>query len=150
MWFVGALCILTHLLFRALLNGRFGRMFLAVQLAEPAAQSVGISVARAKTLAFVISSVTCALAGALVAQQNQYFNSDFITFNLSIFFLVVVIFGGSGSIYGPLLGSIILTLLDAWLARWPALQHFTYGALLLFSLYLMPNGICLLYTSRCV
>ena len=140
-WFVGALCILTHLLFRALLNGRFGRMFLAVQLAEPAAQSVGISVARAKTLAFVISSVTCALAGALVAQQNQYFNSDFITFNLSIFFLVVVIFGGSGSIYGPLLGSIILTLLDAWLARWPALQHFTYGALLLFSLYLMPNGI---------
>lgn len=140
-WFVGALCIVTHLLFRSLLTGRFGRAFMAVQLAEPAAQSVGISVIRTKTLAFVISSVTCALAGALVAQQNQYFNSDFITFNLSIFFLVVVIFGGSGSLYGPILGSVILTLLDAWLARWPALQHFTYGALLLFSLYLMPNGI---------
>ncbi|WID96948.1 branched-chain amino acid ABC transporter ATP-binding protein/permease [Bosea vestrisii] len=114
---------------------------LAVQMAEPAAQSVGISVVRAKTLAFVISAVTCALAGAVVAQQNQYFNSDFITFNLSIFLLVVVIFGGSGSLYGPLFGAVILTLLDAWLARWPALQHFTYGALLLFSLYLMPNGI---------
>jgi branched-chain amino acid transport system permease protein len=54
---------------------------------------------------------------------------------------VVVIFGGSGSLYGPVFGAVILTLLDAWLARWPALQHFTYGALLLFSLYLMPNGI---------
>lgn len=140
-WFVGALCIGTHLTLRSLLAGRYGRAFLAVQMAEPAAQSVGISVVRAKTLAFVISAVTCALAGAVVAQQNQYFNSDFITFNLSIFLLVVVIFGGSGSLYGPLFGAVILTLLDAWLARWPALQHFSYGALLLFSLYLMPNGI---------
>jgi branched-chain amino acid transport system permease protein len=140
-WFVGALCIGTHLMLRSLLAGRFGRAFLAVQMAEPAAQSVGISVVRAKTLAFVISAATCALAGAVVAQQNQYFNSDFITFNLSIFLLVLVIFGGSGSLYGPLFGAVILTLLDAWLARWPALQHFTYGALLLFSLYLMPNGI---------
>ncbi|CAN7207959.1 branched-chain amino acid ABC transporter ATP-binding protein/permease [Bosea sp. LjRoot90] len=140
-WFVGALCIATHLMLRSLLAGRYGRAFLAVQMAEPAAQSVGISVVRAKTLAFVISAVTCALAGAVVAQQNQYFNSDFITFNLSIFLLVVVIFGGSGSLYGPFFGAVILTLLDAWLARWPALQHFTYGALLLFSLYLMPNGI---------
>lgn len=140
-WFVGALCIVTHLMLRSLLRGRYGRAFLAVQMAEPAAQSVGISVSRYKTLAFVVSAVTCALAGAVVAQQNQYFNSDFITFNLSIFFLVVVIFGGSGSIYGPLLGSVVLTLLDAWLARWPALQHFSYGALLLFSLYLMPNGL---------
>lgn len=140
-WFIGALCIVTHLMLRSLLRGRYGRAFLAVQMAEPAAQSVGISVSRYKTLAFVVSAVTCALAGAVVAQQNQYFNSDFITFNLSIFFLVVVIFGGSGSIYGPLLGSVVLTLLDAWLARWPALQHFSYGALLLFSLYLMPNGL---------
>ncbi|AZO77240.1 MULTISPECIES: branched-chain amino acid ABC transporter ATP-binding protein/permease [unclassified Bosea (in: a-proteobacteria)] len=140
-WFVAALCIATHLMLRSLLAGRYGRAFLAVQMAEPAAQSVGISVVRAKTLAFVISAVTCALAGAVVAQQNQYFNSDFITFNLSIFLLVVVIFGGSGSLYGPLFGAVILTLLDAWLARWPALQHFSYGALLLFSLYLMPNGI---------
>lgn len=140
-WFVGALCIATHLTLRSLLAGRYGRAFLAVQMAEPAAQSVGISVVRAKTLAFVISAVTCALAGAVVAQQNQYFNSDFITFNLSILLLVVVIFGGSGSLYGPIFGAVILTLLDAWLARWPALQHFTYGALLLFSLYLMPNGI---------
>ncbi len=93
-WFVGALCIATHLMLRSLLAGRYGRAFLAVQMAEPAAQSVGISVVRAKTLAFVISAVTCALAGAVVAQQNQYFNSDFITFNLSILLLVVVIFGG--------------------------------------------------------
>jgi branched-chain amino acid transport system permease protein len=80
------------------------------------------------------------LAGALIAQQNQYISSDFITFGLSIFFLLIVLFGGS-SIYGPLLGALVLTLLDAFLARWPHLQHFTYGALLLFALYVMPDGL---------
>ncbi len=139
-WFVGFLAILAHLSIRALVNGKYGRAFRAVNTAEIAAESVGVSVYRFKVLAFVVSAVTCGLAGALIAQQNQYISSDFITFGLSIFFLLIVLFGGS-SIYGPLLGALVLTLLDAFLARWPHLQHFTYGALLLFALYVMPDGL---------
>ncbi len=139
-WFVGALAILAHLSIRGLVSGKYGRAFRAVQTAEVAAESVGVSVYRFKVLAFVISAITCGLAGALIAQQNQYISSDFITFGLSIFFLLIVLFGGS-SIYGPLLGALVLTLLDAFLARWPHLQHFTYGALLLFALYVMPDGL---------
>jgi branched-chain amino acid transport system permease protein len=101
---------------------------------------VGVDVYRHKVLAFVISAVTCGIAGALVAQQNQYINSDFISFNLSIFLLLIVLFGGP-SVIGPALGAVCLTLLDAFLARWPGLQHFTYGALLLFALYAMPQGL---------
>ena len=48
-------------------------------------------------MAFVVAAVTCGIAGALVAQQNQYINSDFITFHLSIFILLLVLFGGAGS-----------------------------------------------------
>jgi branched-chain amino acid transport system permease protein len=77
----------------------------------------------------------------MVAQQNQYVNSDFITFHLSIFILLLVLFGGSGNLYGPLIGAVLLTLIDALLAQWPSVQHFAYGALLLFALYLMPNGV---------
>jgi branched-chain amino acid transport system permease protein len=140
LWFAGALGIAAHLMIRSLLQGKYGRAFMAVNTAEVAAESVGVSVYRFKVLAFVISAVTCGFAGAMIAQQNQYISSDFITFNLSIFFLLIVLFGGS-SIYGPLLGAVVLTLLDAFLARWPGLQHFTYGALLLFALYVMPDGL---------
>lgn len=140
LWFAGALGIAAHLMIRSLLQGKYGRAFMAVNTAEVAAESVGVSVYRFKVLAFVISAVTCGFAGAMIAQQNQYISSDFITFNLSIFFLLIVLFGGS-SIYGPLLGAVVLTLLDAFLARWPGLQHFTYGALLLFALYAMPDGL---------
>jgi branched-chain amino acid transport system permease protein len=135
-----ALAAVTHYLMRQLLGGKYGRAFQAVQAAEVAAESVGVDVYRHKVLAFVISAVTCGIAGALVAQQNQYINSDFISFNLSIFLLLVVLFGGP-SILGPALGAVCLTLLDAFLARWPGLQHFTYGALLLFALYAMPQGL---------
>ena len=140
-WFVIALGVVTHLLLRNLLSGRFGRAFLSLQADEIAAESVGVSVYRYKILAFVIAAVTCGMAGAIVAQQNQYLNSDFISFNLSIFILLLVLFGGAGNLYGPLVGAILLTLIDALLARWPSIQHFVYGALLLFSLYVMPNGV---------
>jgi branched-chain amino acid transport system permease protein len=139
-WLVLAFALTTHLMLRTLLRGKFGRALQAVQAAEVAAESVGVNVYRMKVLAFVISAVTCGVAGALVAQQNQYINSDFITFNLSIFLLLIVLFGGP-SVMGPALGAVVLTLMDAFLARWPGLQHFTYGALLLFALYAMPQGL---------
>lgn len=140
-WFVLVLCVLVHLGLRSLLRSRWGRAFRAVQYGEAAAAASGISPGRIKTLAFVISAVACALAGALVAMQTQYINSDFVTFNLSVFLLVLVLFGGAQSVYGPALGAMTVTLLSAWVARWPALENFVYGALLLFALYVMPDGL---------
>jgi branched-chain amino acid transport system permease protein len=131
----------THLLLRNLLRGRFGRALLSLSADEIASSSVGVRVYRTKVLAFTVAAVTCGMAGAMVAQQNQYINSDFITFHLSIFILLLVMFGGAGTVAGPLVGAISLTLIDALLARWPAAQHFVYGALLLFALYAMPGGV---------
>ena len=146
-WFGVGICAVTHLLLRNLLQGRFGRALLSLQADEIASSSVGVRVYRAKVMAFVIAAVTCGIAGALVAQQNQYINSDFITFNLSIFILLLVLFGGAGSMYGPLVGAVLLTLIDALLARWPSAQHFLYGFLLLFALYVMPGGVVGLFAK---
>ncbi len=140
-WFGLALCLVIHLLLRNLLQGRFGRAFLSLQADEVAAGAVGVAVYRYKVLAFVIAAVTCGLAGALVAQQNQYINSDFINFHLSIFILLLVLFGGSGSLYAPLLGSVTLVIIGALVARWTWIEHFVNGALLLFALYAMPKGL---------
>lgn len=140
-WFAIALSLAVHLLLRNVLTGRFGRALLSIQADEVAASAMGVPVLRYKVLAFVIAAVTCGLAGALVAQQNQYINSDFITFNLSVFILLTVLFGGAGSLVGPLLGAVTLTALSAFLARWSWIEHFVNGALLLFALYVMPQGL---------
>ncbi|MBF9197328.1 ABC transporter permease subunit [Microvirga terrestris] len=146
-WFGLGLCLVAHLLLRNLLQGRFGRAFLSLQADEVAAGAVGVAVYRYKVLAFVIAAVTCGLAGALVAQQNQYINSDFINFHLSIFILLLVLFGGSGSLYGPLLGSVTLVIIGALVARWTWIEHFVNGALLLFALYAMPKGLAGVFGS---
>jgi branched-chain amino acid transport system permease protein len=140
-WFAIGLSALTHLLIRNLVSGRLGRGWLAIQADEIAASSVGVRVYRGKVTAFVVAAVTCGLAGAMVAQQNQYINSDFINFHLSIFILLLVLFGGVGSVYGPLVGAVSLTLIEAGLSSWPSVQHFVYGALLLFALFVMPGGV---------
>lgn len=140
-WLVVVFGVITYLLLRNLLTGRFGRAWLAIQADEIAAACAGVNVYRYKVLAFVIAGVCCGVAGGLVAQHGQYINSDYISFNLSIFILLLVLFGGAGSLYGPLIGAITLTLIDAYLARWPSVQHFGYGALLLFALYVMPEGV---------
>ena len=140
-WFILILCFALHLLLRNLLQGRFGRAFRSLQADEIASGSLGIATYQFKVLAFVIAAFTCGLAGAIVAQQNQYINSDFINFNLSVFILLLVLFGGSGSIYGPILGSVTLVAIGALVARWTWLEHFVNGALLLFALYVMPKGL---------
>jgi branched-chain amino acid transport system permease protein len=140
-WFAIGLCAVTHLLIRNLVSSRLGRAWLSIQADEIAASSVGVRVYRGKVTAFVVAAVTCGLAGAMVAQQNQYINSDFINFHLSIFILLLVLFGGVGSIYGPLVGAVSLTLIEASLSSWPSVQHFVYGALLLFALFVMPGGV---------
>ncbi|MFC4279000.1 branched-chain amino acid ABC transporter ATP-binding protein/permease [Achromobacter aloeverae] len=147
-WLVIALGLVAHLVLLHLLRGKFGRALLSLQLDEIAASCAGISVYRYKTLAFVIAAALCGLGGALVAQQNQYFNSDFITFHLSVFILLLVLLGGAGTIHGPLVGAIVLTLTDVYLAQWPFAQHFVYGAMLLFALYLMPEGVVGLFRRR--
>lgn len=140
-WFAIAISAVAHMLIRNLMSGRFGRAMLSLQADEIASASVGVRVYRAKVVAFVIAATTCGLAGALVAQQNQYINSDFITFHLSIFILLLVLFGGVGNLYGPLVGAVLLTAIDAALARWPSVQHLVYGALLLFAMFVMPTGV---------
>lgn len=140
-WLALGLSAVAHLLIRNLVSGRLGRAWLSIQADEIAAASVGVRVYQGKVTAFVIAAVTCGLAGALVAQQNQYINSDFINFHLSIFILLLVLFGGVGSVYGPLVGAVSLSLIEASLSSWPSVQHFVYGALLLFALYVMPGGV---------
>jgi branched-chain amino acid transport system permease protein len=140
-WFGIGLSAIAHLLIRNIVTGRQGRAWLSLQADEIASSSVGVRVYRSKVTAFVVAAVTCGLAGAMVAQQNQYINSDFINFHLSIFILLLVLLGGVGSIFGPLVGALSLTLIEATLTNWPSVQHFVYGALLLFALYVMPGGI---------
>jgi ABC-type branched-subunit amino acid transport system ATPase component/ABC-type branched-subunit amino acid transport system permease subunit len=124
-----------------LLRSMWGRTLIAVKDSEEAAEAVGVNVLRWKVMAFVISAAWAGLGGAFFAHQNGFINSDSFTFSSSLFFLTALIVGGLGHDWGPLVGVLVLTLLNQVSAQLFEYRFFTLGALLLGVLVFMPRGI---------
>ncbi len=136
----GTLFVFT-LLIHNLKTSRYGRTMLAVSQSETAARALGINPTGLRTLAFVVSSVTAGIAGAFYAFLNSYISPDIFTFSDSVRFLLMVILGGAGSTFGPVIGAYILTYLPEYLQQFQLWQKFAYGALLLLVMFVLPRGI---------
>ncbi len=74
--------------------------------------------------------MTAGLAGTFYAFLNSYISPDIFTFSDSVRFLLMVILGGAGSTFGPVIGAYILTYLPEYLQQFQLWQKFAYGALL--------------------
>jgi branched-chain amino acid transport system permease protein len=140
-WLIAGVALLCQLLANNLLGSRVGRTLLALRGSEIAAQSVGVNVYRWKVLAFVISSVYAGLGGVFFAHQNGFINSDTFVFALSVSFLTSVLMGGSGTLYGPLVGSVILNLIPTVFARLHDYHLYIYGGIILITIIFLPDGI---------
>ena len=122
-------------------NSRFGRALTAIRDAEVAAEASGIAKSRLLILVFLFSGATAAVAGGLFSSLQSYITPDAFTTELSVLFFIGVLIGGRGSIVGPLLGTILLTVLPEFAAPLVAWSTFLYAVLLLAIVLLMPGGI---------
>jgi branched-chain amino acid transport system ATP-binding protein/branched-chain amino acid transport system permease protein len=140
-WLIGGTALACQILANNLLTSRVGRTLLALRGSEVAAETVGINVYRWKVLAFVISSVYAGLGGVFFAHQNGFINSDTFVFGLSVSLLTSVLMGGSGTLYGPLVGSIILNLIPTIFAKMHEYHLYIYGGIILVTIVFLPDGI---------
>jgi branched-chain amino acid transport system permease protein len=140
-WLIAGVALICQLLAANLFRSRVGRTLLALQGSEIAAQSVGINVFRYKVLAFVVSSVYAGIGGVFFAHQNGFINSDTFVFPLSVSFLTSVLMGGSATLFGPLVGSVILNLIPTVFASLQEYQLYIYGSIILVTIVFLPKGI---------
>jgi branched-chain amino acid transport system permease protein len=140
-WLIGGTALVCQIAANNLLTSRVGRTLLALRGSEVAAETVGINVYRWKVLAFVISSVYAGLGGVFFAHQNGFINSDTFVFGLSVSLLTSVLMGGSGTLYGPLVGSVILNLIPTIFARMHDYHLYIYGGIILVTIVFLPEGI---------
>lgn len=140
-WLIGGTALACQIVANNLLTSRVGRTLLALRGSEVAAETVGINVYRWKVLAFVISSVYAGLGGVFFAHQNGFINSDTFVFGLSVSLLTSVLMGGSGTLYGPLVGSVILNLIPTIFARMHEYHLYIYGGIILVTIVFLPDGI---------
>jgi branched-chain amino acid transport system permease protein len=129
-------------------HSRFGRALIAVRDAEVAAEATGISKPRMLIAIFLLAGALAAIAGGLFATLQTYITPDAFTFDLSILFFIAILIGGRGSILGPMLGTIILTILPEIAAPLAAWSTFLYAVLLLVIVLVMPGGIAALLDFR--
>jgi len=133
--------------FRFLENSRVGRAWVAIREDEVAAESSGINVLKYKVMAFAIGASTSGFAGMLEASKIGFVEPADLTVQLSILILVLVIFGGMGSLPGAVVGAAVLQWLPEYLRVHPLLgfqQQDLYlylGALLVVMMIFRPEGI---------
>ncbi|WP_300302196.1 urea ABC transporter permease subunit UrtC [Ferrovibrio sp.] len=133
---------LCFLLCRFVTRSKLGRVLLAVRDAESRVRFLGYSPTSAKLFAFVLSALLAGLAGALYVPQVGIINpSEFSPAN-SIEVAIWVAVGGRGTLYGAILGGVLINLVKTWLTgAAPELWLFVLGALFVASTLLFPKGI---------
>lgn len=124
-----------------LVNGYIGRAFIALRESEIAAQTIGIDLAKYKTIAFAISAFYTGVAGGLFAYLITFLSPDAFTLELSIDFIAMIVIGGMASILGSIIGAVILTGMQQVLAGLLDLQILIFGLSLIVFMIFMPRGI---------
>jgi branched-chain amino acid transport system permease protein len=125
-----------------LLGGALGRALLATRDHEIVAQVMGVSPTRYLTLTFALSSLYAGTAGALYTLAIGFVSPDSFTLMLGLGFFVGGVFGGLTSIGGAIFGGLFLQYVPVWASDIDkALGGFVYGATLIASMLLMPEGI---------
>lgn len=125
-------------------RSRFGIGLIAVRDAEVAAEACGISKSHLLIPVFILAGALAAFSGGLFAGLQTYVTPDAFTFELSLLFFISILIGGRGSIYGPMIGTIILVILPEIAAPLAAWSTFLYAFLLLVIVLAMPGGIAVL------
>lgn len=132
-----------------LVKSSFGRSLKAIRDDETAASAFGKNVAVIKTIAVAVSSSLAAVAGSLYAFFLSFINVESFTLDTSVYLMAMVIIGGTATLWGPVVGTVLLLSLPAVLTYLPGLpqteigsiQQMVYGLGMVLLMIFRPGGL---------
>ncbi len=146
--------VLTVVIARRMVRSKLGRAFMAIRDSERAAEAVGIRLAKYKMISFFISGVFAGFAGVLFAHTSHFISTDHFDILLSVYFIIMILVGGVGSIYGAVLGALFIVLLDNlaiplfkdWLQTFITveagdIQSLIFGLIMFLFIIFQPTGL---------
>ena len=141
-----AIVVCVLLFVRWLNKTKFCYYLRAINGNETAAESAGINAANYKLLAYMLSAVIVSLAGSLYMQFMLYTDPSMIlTSNISMMIVLVTVMGGVGTVYGPIIGAIVLTYISeytrVYLSHYNGLDMVIYGVLVILIVLFIPEGL---------
>ncbi len=146
-YFALFLLIISLIALLLIVRSRVGLRFMAIRDSEELAESIGIDTTKYKILAFVISSFFAGIAGAAVVNYRLTVGPDLYDIPLMLLIILSAVLGGLGTIYGPLLGAVVIYLAKNWWLKdliaalsLPLNDEILLYALLIAASLLMPKG----------
>lgn len=127
---------------------KYGRAFLAIRQGELAAEVMGVPTTTAKVVAFSISAALAGLAGVLYGHLFTFISPDVFDLDVSIALVAMLLIGGVGSIWGPVAGAVLLTVLPEFLRFSREYYMVAYGVGIVLLVLFMPRGIAGLVLPR--
>lgn len=124
-----------------LVDSPAGRAIQALHGSETAAAVAGIDVKAYKTAIFVLSAVIVSITGGLSAHYTGFINPGLAHFMASVQVVTMVVLGGAASIWGSVVGAVLLGLLPQLLAGWEGWDTVVFGLILALTVIFMPRGI---------
>ena len=131
-------------------SSRFGYRLRAIRENENTAMAVGVNPSREKLLALLPSAMFTALGGSLYASYFSFVGPDTVlTIDISVQAALIAMLGGAATVWGPILGSIVLTLTSEIFKTYFEHTHLiVYGALLIVVVIFLPGGVISLFEGR--
>ena len=120
---------------------RVGRAWVAIREDEDAAELMGVNTFKFKLWAFTIGAAVGGLAGVHYAGKVGFINPDNFPLQLSILFLAAVVLGGSGNMYGAILGAVLVAYIPERLRNFADKRVFVFGVVLVLMMVFRPEGI---------
>ncbi len=140
-WIVASLLCVSIWASINLIDSPFGRALRALHGSEVASRVVGVHVVRYKVTVFVMSAMFASIMGSITALYVGFVTPNLADFFHSIELVTMVVIGGMGSIYGSVLGAVLLTALPQALATFEGWETVVFGAILMLSMIFMPKGL---------
>jgi branched-chain amino acid transport system permease protein len=145
-YLVGAFAVLSIFLSENISKTRLGRAYHAIRTNETAAQAMGINVQWELIRVFCYSALLSSLSGSLLAHFITFISPELFTLHFSFSLLIFVIIGGA-NIWGGLLTAVVLTSLSEFLRGMQDFSIGFYGALLVVTLFIFPEGLAVLFPN---
>jgi branched-chain amino acid transport system permease protein len=140
---MGLVALAVTALTYVIITSRFGLRLMTIREDEVAAEAMGINTFRYKLYAFLLSAVGPGIVGGLAARDQSYIEPiSVFPLIMTITMIVMVLFGGKGTIWGPVLGAVLLfTLQEMIWARFIYVHQLLFGVIIVAVVLLMPRGI---------
>jgi branched-chain amino acid transport system permease protein len=138
-----ALAVIATVVVWGVARSRFGYALRAISQDEDAAGAAGINTTQAKIAAFAITGVLTALAGALYAyQQVTIYPPRLFAVDITVLAVVMAVLGGSGTVWGPVIGAVSLQYLSEWLRdNFTDYHTFVFGGIIVIAVLILPMGV---------